>query len=280
MYYSPLRYPGGKRRLAKFIALVCEGNKINGHYVEPYAGGAGVALHLLLNDHVSEITINDYDYSVYSFWYSVLHHTERLCKAIEEVEVNVATWKKQKEVQRRKKMASRFDLGFSTFFLNRTNVSGVLDGGIIGGLNQVGKYKIDCRFNKMDLVDRIRKIAKYKKRIHLYNLDAVELVRSIQKAAKDDPVIFYFDPPYYLKGASLYLNHYDHNDHVLVGEMIKNIRNARWIVSYDDTPEVREIYRRCKHREYELYHTAHITKKGKELMYFSSNLRVPKVVLL
>jgi len=171
-FYSPLRYPGGKNRLAKFIVLICEKNNINGHYVEPYAGGASVALYLLINGYVKEITINDLDRGIYAFWYSVLNDTDKFCRKIRNTEITVGNWKKFKKIHSNAKTAKLFDLGFATFFLNRTNRSGVIDGGVIGGETQKGKYKINCRFNKKDLIKRIKLIASHKKNIHLYNWDA------------------------------------------------------------------------------------------------------------
>ena len=84
MFYSPLRYPGGKNKLSKFISKICIDNNINGHYVEPYAGGASVALHLLIENRIKKITINDYDRSIYAFWHSVLWDTNKLCGLIEK----------------------------------------------------------------------------------------------------------------------------------------------------------------------------------------------------
>ncbi len=276
-FYSPLRYPGGKNKLAKFVALICEKNEINGHYIEPYAGGAAVAFHLLFNGYVKEITINDVDRSIYAFWYSVLHHAEKLCDLIERTEIDIENWKKYREIQRDKGKAFLLKLGFSTLFLNRTNISGIINGGVIGGLKQKGKYKIDCRFNKKEIIKRIRNIAKYKKHIHVYNFDALKLIRIIQKESKKSSTIFYFDPPYYLKGESLYFNHYKHDDHRKVGDEIKKIKNARWIVSYDNTPEIKKIYRGFKKIEYSLIHTARETRVGKEVLFFNKNLIVPQV---
>ena len=159
MHLSPLRYPGGKNRIANFIAQVCVDNRISGLYVEPYAGGASVALFLLFSNLVKRIIINDKDRSIYAFWYSVLHHTDKLCQMIIDTEVNVENWRKQKIVQSRKQYATLLELGFSTLFLNRTNRSGIISGGIIGGVDQTGEYKIDCRFNKVELIKRIRQIA-------------------------------------------------------------------------------------------------------------------------
>jgi len=277
MFYSPLRYPGGKNKLAKFIAMVCFENDINGHYIEPYAGGAAVALHLLINGKVSKITINDKDRSIYAFWYSILNHTTKFCNLIKKTDITIENWKKFKDIQKNKDNVDLFTLGFSTFFLNRTNVSGIIDGGIIGGLEQEGDYKIDCRFNKESLIKRIKKISSCKDEIELRNLDAVDLIKLINKESASQNKIFYFDPPYYLKGESLYLNCYKPDDHKQVSKEIKKIKNARWIVSYDNTPEIKKLYNKFQKIEYSFFHTAREAKIGKEILFFCDNIKVPVV---
>ena len=168
-------------------------------------------------------------------------------------------------------------MGFSTFFLNRTNISGILDAGIIGGYNQKGKYKMDCRFNKEGLINRIKTIGKYRKNIKLYNLDALDLVDTVQKKATKS-TIFYFDPPYYLKGPSLYLNYYDKSDHEMVAERIKQIKNMHWIVSYDNVGEIKEMYANMRKTEYSLSYTARNRKDGKEVLFFSPELIIPRPI--
>jgi len=282
MFYSPLRYPGGKNKLAKFIAKICVKNNINGHYVEPYAGGASVALHLLIEKKVNSITINDFDRSIYAFWHSVLKNTKKLCELIENTEVNIENWKKFKEVQGHKKTAKLLDLGFSTLFLNRTNISGIINAGVIGGLKQNGKYAIDCRFNKKELVKRIGMIAEHKKQIKLHNLDALELIKKIKKESNNKRTIFYFDPPYYLKGASLYMNYYNDNQHVEVSNAIRNLKNINWIISYDNTPKIEKIYKWVsanRKKKYSINHSAYRAREGKEILFFSKNLILPLKVL-
>ncbi len=277
IFYSPLRYPGGKNKLAKFVALICKKNNIDGHYVEPYAGGASVALFLLLNGYVKEITINDFDRSIYAFWYSIINDTEKFCRKIKNTEITIENWKKFKKIQENKNKASIFELGFSTFFLNRTNRSGIIDGGIIGGLNQKGDYKINCRFNKNALIERIKFIAIHRKNIHLYNLDALKLIKKIQKNRSNKSTIYYFDPPYFLKGQSLYINYYKPKDHKEVSDEIKKIKNSNWIVSYDNVPEIKSLYRGVKKKEYSFFHTAHQAKEGREILFFDKNLKVPSI---
>ena len=279
MFYSPLRYPGGKNKLSKFIAGLCDNNVIHGHYVEPYAGGASVGLNLLLENKVSRITINDIDRSIYSFWFSVLNRTNELCNLIEDTEVTIENWINAKAVQKYKQKANLLELGFSTFFLNRTNISGIINAGVIGGINQEGKYKIDCRFNKLSLIKRIKKIAIHKKHIKIHNMDAVNIIRSIQNKEDNSQTIYYFDPPYYIKGQSLYVNYYTPTDHRDLAIEIKNIKYSKWIVSYDDVPQIKNYYAWVKTRiQYSLPHSAYHAKEGKEVLFFSNNLNVNKKV--
>lgn len=277
MNYSPLRYPGGKNKLSAFIAKICIDNKINGHYVEPYSGGASVALFLLLEGFVKKITINDRDRSIYAFWYSVLNNTNKLCEMIENAELTISEWKKQKKIQANKKTVDLLTLGFSTFYLNRTNRSGIINAGVMGGIEQTGNYLMDCRFNKPELIDRIRKIANKKKQIRLYKKDAIKLIDKIQQEAQDENVVFYFDPPYYLKASTLYMNHYEDKNHKNVSEKIKAIENIKWIVSYDNVPEIQELYSDCIKKEFSFKHTAYEIREGNEILFFSDNIVQPKI---
>lgn len=277
MFYSPLRYPGGKNKLSGFIAKICIDNDINGHYIEPYSGGASAALFLLLEGFVSKITINDKDRSIYAFWHSVLNKTNQLCELIEKTDITIEEWRKQKEVQKNKQKADLLELGFSTLFLNRTNRSGIINAGVMGGINQDGNYLMDCRFNKPDIINRIKKIAARKKDIRLYKKDAIKLIEKIEKEAKDDNIIFYFDPPYFLKGSTLYMNHYKEYDHKEVSDRIQEIKNIKWIVSYDNVSAIQELYEDFSKKEYSFKHTAYNSREGKEILFFSPTLKQPDI---
>ena len=277
MYYSPLRYPGGKARLSAFIAKVCMDNEITGHYVEPYSGGAAVALFLLMEGYVKKVTINDKDRSIYAFWHSVLYRTDELCYLIENAKLDVDEWRRQREVQNNKADSDLLDLGFSTFYQNRTNRSGIIQGGLMGGIDQQGKYPMDCRFNKTDLVKRIRNIAQHRENINLYGQDAVDLIDKIELESVHDNVIFYFDPPYYNKASTLYMNHYKDDNHKTVRDKIKSIDKIKWIVSYDNVPEIQQLYSAFERKEFSFKHTAHTSKVGKEVIFFSDNLIQPDV---
>ncbi|MHB8277985.1 MAG: DNA adenine methylase [Candidatus Humimicrobiaceae bacterium] len=276
MFYSPLRYPGGKRKLAAFIKdIITENNLLDGVYIEPFAGGASIALALLFEEYAKKIIINDIDRSIYAFWFSVLNHTDELCRMILDTNINITEWKKQKEVQYKKANANLLELGFSTFFLNRTNWSGIINGGVIGGKAQSGKWTLDVRFNKNDLIMRINKIAYYKERISIYNIDAIDLINNIDVNLPKN-TLMYLDPPYYNKSQELYVNFYEHNDHVELRNIIKKNIKHRWILTYDNNNEILKIYKKFQPFEYRLNYSIYNKIKGKELMFFSKNCLFPK----
>lgn len=274
-FYSPLRYPGGKGKVADYFKQIFKENFLyDGVYVEPYAGGASVALSLLFNEYASKIIINDIDRSIFSFWHSVLNNTEELCKLIFDTPVTVDNWEIQKHVQKDKQQQGLLEVGFSTFYLNRTNRSGIINAGIIGGRQQTGEWKIDARYNKKDLISRIERIAQYKDRIELHNSDAVELVKSLRKSLQQKS-LFYFDPPYYVKGKDLYLNYYQDNDHQNIADEISKVSNQKWIITYDDVSQIRNLYSKYRNKTFKLsYSAGNENKEGKEIMIFSDNIYI------
>ena len=275
-FVSPLRYPGGKLKVVDYIKQLMEENDLcGGSYIEPYAGGANVALSLLLSKYVKRIKINDIDMSIYAFWHSVLMETEALCRMIQDTEVTMEIWERQHEVQKHKCEADLLELGFSTFFLNRTNRSGILNGGVIGGKAQTGKYKIDARYNKKDLIERIEIIAAQRNKIELTCMDAVALIKRYKRipAAK---TLCYLDPPYYVKGKDLYLNYYNDNDHRMIAEAIMKYK-GKWIVSYDAVEFIKKLYEGYRQTEYYLSYSAGSPSKGRELMVFSDGLILPEL---
>ena len=277
---SPLRYPGGKLKVVDYIKQVFEVNDLcDGHYIEPYAGGASVALALLQSEYAHTIHINDIDRSIYAFWHSVLYETDDLCRLITDTPVNMDEWERQKEVQKRKdnKETSLLELGFSTFFLNRTNRSGILRAGVIGGKDQTGNYKIDARYNKADLIERIESIADYAERITLTNKDAVKLVSSFK--SPDSKSLIYLDPPYYIKGRDLYLNYYNDDDHRKIARAI-SAYSGKWLISYDAVNFLKDLYKDYRQSEYYLNYSVGNPSKGKEIMVYSNDLVVPEAEIV
>ncbi|EAB9444577.1 DNA adenine methylase [Salmonella enterica subsp. diarizonae] len=272
---TPLRYPGGKGKLTEFLKDLIKINELEGcTYVEPYAGGAGVALNLLFDGVVSHIVLNDLNPSIYAFWHSVLCENDALCEMIANTQVNMDEWYKQKEIQSNAQEHSLLTLGFSTFYLNRTNRSGIINAGVIGGKEQTGKWKIDARYNKEDLINRIKKIGTLSDAITLYNSDAINLLNETISLL-DGKVLVYLDPPYYVKGQGLYQNFYQHDDHVNIGNTVINKLHIPWIVSYDATKEILDIYKNQKKIIYGLSYSAQRKHVGSEVMFFSEKLIIP-----
>ncbi|MCS5421871.1 MULTISPECIES: DNA adenine methylase [Psychrilyobacter] len=274
-FASPLRYPGGKTKVYdNLISLFKENTIEKPTYIEPYAGGAGLALKLLLKGDVSKIILNDYDIAVYAFWYSILNYTDEFCELIKNTPINLKEWENQKKIQSNENV-SLLTLGFSTFFLNRTNRSGILKGGPIGGKEQNSNYLIDCRFNKEGLIKRIKNVAEYKDFIEIHNLDAIVFINKIIIPKKEKTFTF-FDPPYYKKGPGLYENHYLHDDHEKVAKTIGKLKDHNWIITYDNVNEIKEIYKKFHVEEYGITYSAAIKIKAKEVVIFSDNLKNKK----
>lgn len=277
-FVTPLRYPGGKGKLATYVAnLIRLNDLVGGTYVEPYAGGAAVGLELLLTGLVRRIHINDLSPAVFAFWHAVLNDTDELCKRIRSTNVNMDTWHAQRNVLL-SEHPDPIDLAFATFFLNRTNRSGILAAGVIGGKNQNGPYKIDARFNRLNLIQRIEFIAAQAGRIRLYSEDAEKLVRRLSPSLGSKCLI-YFDPPYFVKGQDLYLNYYLPEDHLRIKKTIAGLpKSLHWMVSYDNHPEIAKIYRRYSQLTYSLNYTANARYRGSEIILFSDNLIPPAPV--
>jgi len=273
--YTPLRYPGGKSQLLPYFQKLIANNKLkSGHYIEPFCGGAGLALGLLLTDSVSAIHLNDYDRAIYAFWYSCIRKPDALCSLIETVPCTMDTWYLQRETWLNRNKAPLLNLGFATFFLNRVNRSGILKAGVIGGKQQAGTYKLDARYNKDGLIKRIQTIGKLKSRIGIYNLDALDFMSGIQSQVPKNSLV-YLDPPYVEKGPGLYTDAYKEADHRRLATWVQKKLKLPWIMSYDSHPLIKECYKASAGagHEIDLAYSAHASlRKGKELMYFSKSL--------
>lgn len=274
--YSPLRYPGGKGRVSRFVqGLAIRNGLVGGHYVEPFAGGASVALSMLYAEVAEVVHINDVDPGVFSFWDAVLNHTARLCRDIRQAPMTVDFWREQRTLYREAALPC-YELGFATFFLNRTNRSGIIgNGGLIGGLEQSGQWKMDARYNAEDLVERVERVAMYGKRIQLTRLDAADLLRECCGSIPRKSLV-YLDPPYYVKGQGLYPNFYAPSDHAVLTDIVASL-DVPWLVSYDNVAEIRKLYDAYQSVEYSLRYSAATRCDGGEIMFFSDGLSVPDV---
>jgi DNA adenine methylase len=275
-FYSPLRYPGGKGKVANYVKSLLTINDLEDcTYFEPYAGGAAVALELLFHEYAKTIHINDIDPGVAAFWRSTLYRTEELCQKISATRVCITEWHKQREIYK-KDCGDDIELGFATFFLNRTNRSGIIRAGVIGGLAQEGDWKLDARFNKRELIDRISRIGSQASRIKFTQMDALELLKQVPNS---QDVFVYLDPPYFHKGKDLYTHAYEAGDHKSIADLVKQISSARWIVSYDDAEAIGKLYGRFRSIHYTLSYSAQSRYKGAEVMFFSPGLRIAPLIM-
>ncbi len=274
--YSPLRYPGGKSKLYPFVASVIK--KVGDErriYIEPFAGGAGIALSLLFNNDVDEIVINDYDKAIYSMWKAITTQTNRFLELLNSTEVTIEEWHRQKKIYEEQNSKYSLELGFATFFLNRVNRSGILNAGPIGGFQQDGDYKIDVRFNKDDLSKRIRKIAKYKSNIHVYNHDVRRFLESYLPRYIDHAFI-YFDPPYFNKGKQLYKNFFSEKDHQEIHDLIDQL-HCPWIVTYDNVEKIKSIYANHSCWIFDLVYGVANSGKTSEVLFISDENLLPDI---
>lgn len=271
---TPLRYPGGKQKLTPFIIEILEANSISGNYAEPYAGGAGVGLELLLSKRIDHIHLNDSNPGIYAFWHSVVHNNEELCRLISTASLNVEEWKRHREIVARANTDDLLELGFSVFYLNRCNRSGVLSAGIIGGLDQTGNYKMDARFSRNDLIRRIEAIGLFRNQISVTSLDAELYIQHYVPELPPNSLV-YLDPPYYGQGNALYMNAYKKSDHARLAEVIQRDIQHKWVLSYDGVPEILGLYQDRRHFLYDLQYSAARNYKGKEVFVFCDGLTLP-----
>ena len=273
---SPLRYPGGKGLLySRLRTIIRENSLTSSVYVEPYAGGAGAALALLVSGQVERIAINDLDPAVFAFWNAVVTQPDDFTALVSSVELSVDEWERQRAVYLTSARDNHLPLGFATFYLNRTNRSGVLNGGPIGGKDQTGNYKIDARFNREGLAERIRLIALHADRIAVTNEDGL---RVIERYSNRGDAFIYADPPYFEKAGSLYTNAFQDSDHRALANCLKGVQRAKWILTYDNVPQVAELYPDLRRRLFALNYSAHRVRKASEIMVFSTELSIPEEI--
>lgn len=274
--YTPLRYPGGKARFASLIAEVITSNNLTGgHYLEPYAGGAGVALSLLVDSVVEHVHINDADPAVAVFWRVATQKTDQLLAMVASESITMDAWFHWRGVMLGQVSGSELERGFATLFMNRTNRSGILKGGVIGGKEQAGSYKIDARFMREELCARLERIGTHAGGIHVYEEDAHHLLLRCHQFLPAKSLV-YLDPPYYVKGAGLYRNFYKHDDHVRIAKLLGSDRFRRpWVVSYDNAEEIKEMYAYAEPYAYGLNYTAQRRYVGSEVMFFSKRIQAP-----
>jgi DNA adenine methylase len=270
---SPLRYPGGKAKLAPYLARVlATQTAVIDTYCEPYAGGAGAGLHLLFKRHVSRLIINDLNPGIAALWRSVFFNTNAFVSKVFNCEVSVKNWHTQREIYLAPEAKDDLTLGFATFFLNRTNRSGILGARPIGGLQQTGKWLIDARFNRQELARRVQVLGEMADRVEIREERALDLIVGLEQCR--DSILLYVDPPYVVPGEELYLTDHSWNEHCNLEMVLRNSPH-RWILTYDAEQRTRELYSDFRCLEFGISHTAQNQRVGREYMFFSRSLKVP-----
>ena len=272
---SPLRYPGGKSALTELLRRIRRLNDLGDRMIaEPFAGGACASLSLLFLEETHRIVVNDADRAIQDFWWSLLNRSSAFLKLLEQTPLSIAEWKRQRDTYRRQRRVSRLRRGFATFYLNRCNRSGIImNGGPIGGIEQRGEWTLGARFNKEGLRRRCEKVAEYKDRIALSGIDGIQLLDVL-----DPTKTFYFvDPPYYHKGPTLYLNGLDDPYHTKLADRLRGLSSAAWVLTYDDCPEVRRLYRGWANiRRFSLRYVASERRTGQEVLISPKWMRLPR----
>lgn len=276
-FNTPLRYPGGKGRVSGFIEDIILLNNLEGcKLYEMYAGGAGASINILFSGICKKIVLNDLDYHIYAFWFSILNHTDEFLKLLVETEVTVENWRLFKRIYECYTNHNILEVGFSTFFLNRANRSGILyRAGPIGGISQNGKYKINARFNKPDLIKRILRIADKQSQIELYNRECKDLLSDIF-LKEDQKRLLFLDPPYYVQGENLYMNFYNHADHIELRDILEQHRVENWLLTYDNCGQISKLYTGFRKSLLPMTYTLQTKRKSKEIAIFSDNIALPK----
>ncbi len=279
MNNTPLRYPGGKSVMTPFFKNILQENNLGRViYAEAYAGGAGTAINLLLENCVEGIKINDAAIGIFSFWFYLLKESDRFLDLFDKIDINLKEWQLQRKIFKQSAYPC-FELGFATFYLSRTNRSGILNAGPIGGQDpdsqDAASYKIDCRFNKPTLRNKLEKIIALKQKIEVTNLDALRFLKALP-----DNTIAYLDPPYYDQGKALYLNYYKHKDHLELSRYLEFEARFKWVLSYDNIEAIRRMYVEFPLYTFHLPYNAQDRKIGSELLTHSDDIRLPTPLVI
>jgi DNA adenine methylase len=260
---SLIRYPGGKSKLCQqIIDKLSSYITPNTIYYEPFFGGGGIGLKLLKNPPlksplgmryifyptISSIWINDKDIGISCLWTSVIKYAEKLKRKIIDFKPSVFDFYAfKRELLRldRKPILEDdiVDIGFKKLAIHQISYSGLgtKSGGPLGGINQQSKYLIDCRWSPKYLCKKIDNFHTLFSNINIEQQYCTNEDFGVLLNNANTNCLVYLDPPYYVKGNELYQCGFNENDHVRLSNMLR-IANYKWLLSYDDCPEIRKLY--------------------------------------
>lgn len=247
-WLSPLRYPGAQRRLVPYIRSAIHYNDVEPTlFIEPFAGGASVAIQLLGEGTVEQIGLADKDKLVSAFWKVVFSEPEWLIDRVQEVEPSLELWKALK-TQVADGQLDLYQRAFACLYLNRTSFSGILHphAGPLGGYEQDSEHDIACRFSKDNIIDRIRRLGNLRNRVaFVWNKSwrgSITLIGDMQsRGSISDDVFYYLDPPFFNKSEKLYQHSFGSSDHAQLRNQL-TLLDDNWLLSYDDCEKVWQYY--------------------------------------
>lgn len=247
---SPFRYPGGKGFLSALLkqSMAKLDKASDTVFAEPFCGGAGAALILLADGDADAVMLNDADLRIFSAWHAILEEPERFVAKLRNVRLDMQEWYHHRDlVSGFSDDKYNFDVGFSTFYMNRTTRSGIiLNAGPIGGYDQRGKWKLDARFNVERLASQVEWLAANRSRIELSNLDALSFIDRVRRKPTSDNTLFFIDPPYVKAGGRLYFDGMSEAKHVALSDILTSGTVKHWVLTYDDAPLIRQLYQSQK----------------------------------
>jgi DNA adenine methylase len=244
---SLLRYPGGKAKLLKPLLFELLRHNRTYEYREPFFGGGAVGLGYLAADpNARKVWLNDRDVGIASLWTAVMWYPGDLKDRIKAFQPSPEAFFKIREILRAvTATASRNDIvevGFNKLAIHRISYSGLgtMAGGPLGGRKQTS-VTIGSRWNPSQLCSVIDALHTRLAGCDVRHASCTSF--DFAHVIQDDsyPSIIYLDPPYYGKGNELYQFGFTYADHVRLAELLKASKHC-WVLSYDDCPEIRELY--------------------------------------
>jgi DNA adenine methylase len=236
---SFFRYPGGKSRIAHQI--VKEMGNIQ-EYREPFFGGGSIGLEVLESLPLgADVWVNDKYPPLASLWKMIIEDPYPLMDRISEYVPTVDDFFRIKQIfLGMPEILSEEERAMMCLVLHQISFSGlgVKAGGPIGGKTQKGTYKVDCRWSPRTLNAKILKAHRLFQRANV-TCTAVDYVRLLEDATPQTTV--YLDPPYYVRGNDLYQEPFSVQDHEELAVILRGL-DCKWFISYDDCPEIRDLY--------------------------------------
>ncbi|MGK7925279.1 MAG: DNA adenine methylase [Spirulina sp.] len=267
---SPLRYPGGKSKAIPTILQYL--TPTFAEYREPFVGGGSLFIYLQQKHHYRQFWINDLNPEVYYFWKVLQNNPDRLIAESRRIKASDRKGKElfQELAEMETDRLTADERAVRFFILNRITFSGTIEA---GGFSQ-------CSFEKRftdSSISRLQPLPEILKNTKITNLDYSAVLRE-----PGENVFIFLDPPYltatesrlYGKRGNLHTSF----DHQRFASLLKDCPH-QWLITYDDSPEIRENFKFAYIHEWELQYGMNNYKqktagKGRELMITNYEVKV------